>query len=189
MVGTGRRASPSTSTAGSSSRPSAGAILYSVTQGDYYVWKNSTLGWEPTPTVAVTNLTDLTDVNAGAATNGQALVFNSGTSKWVPETLSLSIMSDVNVTEGSGIDGWVLAWKNADTKWEAKQLAAVAFSGSYSDLSGAAVHPDQRLLRHGEPRRRADHVARRTVRRSSGMRPTSKWENGARCGRLGRRAE
>ena len=45
-------------------------------------------------------------------------------------------MTDVNVTEGSGIDGWFLAWKNSDTNWEAKQLAAVAVSGAYADLTG-----------------------------------------------------
>ena len=53
----------------------------------------------------------------------------------------LAALTDVNVTEGSGIDGWVLAWKNSATKWEAKQLAAVAVSGAYGDLTGTPTVP------------------------------------------------
>jgi hypothetical protein len=36
----------------------------------------------------------------------------------VPNPPSLNVLTDVNVTEGAGIDGKVLTWKNTPAKWE-----------------------------------------------------------------------
>ena len=49
---------------------------------------------------------------------------------------ALSSLTDVSITEGSGINGQVLYWNNTAGKWNSKALAAVASSGAYSDLSG-----------------------------------------------------
>jgi hypothetical protein len=46
----------------------------------------------------------------------------------------LEQLTDVLVTEGASIDGYFLAFSNSQTKWVAQQLAAVAKTGSYSDL-------------------------------------------------------
>ena len=37
---------------------------------------------------------------------------------------ALSGLTDVSVSEGSGIDGQFLYWNNGATKWEAKTLAS-----------------------------------------------------------------
>lgn len=58
--------------------------------------------------------------------------------------LHLYDLADVAVTEGVGIDTYVLYWDNATSKWKAKALSAanvtglatVATSGAYADLSG-----------------------------------------------------
>ena len=84
------------------------------------------------------NLSDVT-VSEGPSIDGYVLAWNNGAGCWQPiahASNSLSALTDVTVTEGSGIDGWFLSWKNSDAKWEAKQLAAVAVSGAYGDLTG-----------------------------------------------------
>ncbi len=48
---------------------------------------------------------------------------------------TLATLTDVNVTEGSGIDGYVLKWDNATSKWVASATGG-GFSGAYSDLTG-----------------------------------------------------
>lgn len=46
-------------------------------------------------------------------------------------TTTLHDLTDVNVTEGSSINGYALIWNNGASKWEAKPV----FSGSYTDLA------------------------------------------------------
>jgi hypothetical protein len=50
--------------------------------------------------------------------------------------ISLENLTDVAVTTGSTIDGYVLYWNNGAGKWQAEALAAVAKTGAYSDLTG-----------------------------------------------------
>ena len=112
-----------------------------LTVGDIMQWNGTQ--WSPAVigSLSLMGLSD-TDIAVEDVTiNGCALVYNSTVHKWVPDLLTsgstaLSSLSDVNVTEGSGIDGYAFTWHNATAKWVATQLAAVATSGAYSDLSG-----------------------------------------------------
>lgn len=62
------------------------------TNGQLLVYNGTTLDWTD-PVTAPTDLTDLGDVNTTGATDGQSLVYQSGTSTWVPAT----------VTSGGGV--------------------------------------------------------------------------------------
>jgi hypothetical protein len=56
-----------------------------------------------------------------------------------PPQVSLASLTDVSVTEGAGIDGYVLSYSAGQIKWIAKHLATVATSGSYTDLTNTPV--------------------------------------------------
>lgn len=65
----------------------------------------------------VPDLVDLGDVNITTPSNGSALIWDSGTSKWIDGVISstLSDLSDVNT---SGIqDGYVLIWDAVGSEW------------------------------------------------------------------------
>jgi hypothetical protein len=115
-------------------------------------WNNSTGKWVATnvsggggggSSLAVLNngssvetaAVSLNFINATSiTTSGHAVTITLPTGSGGSSTLSG--LSDVSVTEGSGINGYVLYWNNGASKWEAKALATVATSGAYSDLSG-----------------------------------------------------
>ena len=63
---------------------------------------------------------------------------------WAPSDIgggggSLAALSDVSVTEGAGIDGFVLYWNNGATKWEAIAISAAALTGHLADLTDTAI--------------------------------------------------
>jgi hypothetical protein len=49
--------------------------------------------------------------------------------------IPLSGLSDVSVTEGAGIDGYVLYWNNGTSKWQAKVLPTLGTSASHDIMS------------------------------------------------------
>jgi len=115
-----------------SGKPALAAV---ATSGAY-----SDLTGKPTFTTTLANLTDV-NVTEGAGIDGYVLKWDKGTSKWLASatgggSATLAALTDVQVTEGAGIDNKVLYWSNGSSKWLAGGLAAVAWSGNYSDLSG-----------------------------------------------------
>jgi len=69
------------------------------------------------------------NISTTGATTGQALLYNSSNSTWSNGTVSsgsstLSGCTDVNVSEGSGIDQYLLYWDNSTSKWKAKTLTS-----------------------------------------------------------------
>ena len=115
----------------------------SITTGFVLKWNGA--AWAPAAETGggVTTLAADTDVDFVGLTNGDVLTFQASSGKWINlaptggGSTALSALSDVMVTEGGGINNFVLYWNNGASKWEAKALAAVATSGAYSDLSGA----------------------------------------------------
>jgi hypothetical protein len=55
------------------------------------------------------------------ATSGNKYTYKSAYGVWISstsnQTLALSQLTDVNVTEGAGINGKALTWDNASNKW------------------------------------------------------------------------
>ena len=80
----------------------------------------------PTSGAITLNLSNLNDATITTPTNNQVLQYITADSKWENKTLSLTTalngLTDVSVTEGSGINNNFLYWNNTDTKWEAKLL-------------------------------------------------------------------
>lgn len=105
------------------------------------------------PTVPTT-LNTLTDVSTGLPVNGNALVWNSGTSKWTPTAISsggsttLAGLTDVSVsTPAAGqtlrFNGslWVNTTLGYSDLSGTPALSPVATSGSYTDLSNKPTIP------------------------------------------------
>ena len=82
-----------------------------------------------------TSLSTSTDVDLSTApTDGQGLAWKSSTSKWTPKSFlsaipALSVLPDVNVTEGAGIDGYGIKWDQATSKWIAAALTTTTLAG------------------------------------------------------------
>ncbi len=124
----------------------APALATVATSGEY-----SDLAGAPViPSNSSFSLAGLADVNIteGLAISGYVLTWNEAAQKWqaaAPASAgatALSSLTDVSIpTEGSGIDGYALVWNNTAGKWEPAQLAAVAKSGAFSDLTGAPAIP------------------------------------------------
>lgn len=85
-------------------------------EGDYYLTPDSGTTWyrfSPSTATLFTrlgaveagrDLNDLDDVNTSGATDGQALVYNSGTSTWAPGTVGsggANVLEGVIITDGS----------------------------------------------------------------------------------------
>ena len=118
----------------------------SVTDGS--VTDGWVLGWNGSDWVAVS----MGLVPTGASLPGSALegalfyltttpalnIWHSGA--WVAVgggggATTLATLTDVNVTEGAGIDGFLLYWNNSASKWEAKAIPA----GSLATLTDVSV--------------------------------------------------
>jgi hypothetical protein len=66
----------------------------------------------------VTNLNGLSDVTLTSPANGQALIYNSGTSQWTNQVLpggALSTLTDVSIV--TPLDNQVLKYNTASSKW------------------------------------------------------------------------
>ena len=89
-------------------------------------------------------LENLTDVTITSVSTNQVIGWNG--TKWVNQTPSgggattLSALTDVNVTEGSGINGYSLTWNNATSKWVATNI--VAGTGSLSAILAGGTSVD-----------------------------------------------
>lgn len=84
-------------------------------------------------TQTVPNLSDLLDVNITTPADGSALIYNSGTSKWIDGTVSSSIatLTDVDITGLA--DGYILIWDNVGGKWVVGQRVVAV--GDLSDVA------------------------------------------------------
>lgn len=60
----------------------------------------------------------LTDVDTTGQTDGTALVFDSTTGLWLPQTLTTANLADVDVVTDPPNDGDVLTYDSATGKWE-----------------------------------------------------------------------
>jgi len=75
-------------------------------------------------------LDDLNDINAGSPSDGQALVYDSGTSKWIPGTatgytdaqadarIAAANIADLNDVTGTTTDGDILTYNSATSSYE-----------------------------------------------------------------------
>jgi len=96
--------------------------MYDQAATVWRVFHASTTNWDAEPASTVSVLNDLTNVS-GTPSDGQVLTFKASDGRWEPAnpvyTAALRSLTDVNVTEGSAINGYALLWNNADSKWEA----------------------------------------------------------------------
>lgn len=70
--------------------------------------------------IAAASINDLADVNTGniSAANGQALIWSSGTSRWVRGSVSGSLVTLTDVDDTGLADGMVLYWDNATSTFK-----------------------------------------------------------------------
>jgi hypothetical protein len=76
-------------------------------------------------TIQVGAIGDLTDVAPAGVTDGQALLFNSGTGVWTPGDISsfpIGNLTDVDTTTVTPVDEAVLSWDVGTSKWEPRLL-------------------------------------------------------------------
>ena len=78
-------------------------------------------------TFTIGDLTHLQDVSTSGATNGQALVYNSGAGTWGPGNVASGIsdindLGDVDTVSTTPVNDYVLSWKNSTSKWEPRVL-------------------------------------------------------------------
>lgn len=88
-------------------------------------------------------LLNLYDVNAGAIANLQSIIWNSGTSKFIPYTpaTALTGLSDVDITTASLLQSDLLMYDFASSKWinQAKATFITEASGSFNALFDSTV--------------------------------------------------
>jgi hypothetical protein len=72
--------------------------------------------------------------NVGGTLNTTPIVFSASSTSGalLAATATLSVLNDVNITEGAGIDGYSLTWNNATSKW----IATLAAGSTYSAGTG-----------------------------------------------------
>jgi len=78
-------------------------------------------------------INDLTDVSTAGATNGQALVYNSGAGTWTPGTVASSYGNadvDTHLNTGSATANQVLAWTGSDYDWVAQSGGGSSYDQS-----------------------------------------------------------
>ena len=76
---------------------------------------------------------DLSDVSTAGATNGQALVYNSGAGTWGPGTVASSYGNsdvDTHLNTGSATANQVLAWDGSDYDWVAQSGGGSSYDQS-----------------------------------------------------------
>lgn len=93
----------------------------------------------------VDTLAELTDVNIGAQTDGQALVWDNSTSKWIPGTVAssgtgvdtLAELTDVNVSSKS--NGQALTWNEGTSKWIPATISGGSGATTLAELTDVNV--------------------------------------------------
>ena len=133
--------------------PSFSLPLLPLADGDILQWVNADSKFKPVQLpAAVSSIDDLSDVDTSTAapTEGQVLTWDNTASKWEPGTVAGNAVDSVNsqtgvvVLDADDIDDTTTAHKFATsaqltdigTAVQPGDLAAVATSGAYSDLSG-----------------------------------------------------
>lgn len=114
------------------------------------IWDQQKKAWFTNPSgswIAATfsgsayTLNDLTNVNTSGATDGQALVFDAGTSAWGPATIvssgsSASALNDLSdVTIVSAVDNDILYYDSSTSTWRRQPFSTQETYSSESDLS------------------------------------------------------
>lgn len=76
--------------------------------------------WVPATATTPTQLSDLSDIDTTGVTNGNVLVYNSGSLQWEPSApANPNVLSDLtDVDTAVPTDGQVLTWDNANSWWE-----------------------------------------------------------------------
>lgn len=121
--------------------------------------KTSTSGNVDTYTITLTNgddytftvtngsggsIDNMTDVSITNLQDGQTLIWDSVSEKWVNGANSATVASLANIGDvavSTPTDGQVLEWDNTAGKWENKSLGAAAISNSYNDLDDKPTIP------------------------------------------------
>ncbi len=82
--------------------------------------KYNGVAWVPATATTPTQLSDLSDIDTTGVTNGNVLVYNSGSLQWEPSApANPNVLSDLtDVDTAVPTDGQVLTWDNANSWWE-----------------------------------------------------------------------
>lgn len=112
-----------------------------VTSGDE-TYENNAKYWanQANPTV----LANMSDVDITSPTDGQSLIYDANTTKWVngSGTSAMGALDDLtDVTITSATDGQALLYDANSSEWVNASLATVATTGDYSDLSNTPTIP------------------------------------------------
>lgn len=109
------------------------------TSGQLLAYNGTTLGWTD-PSSVPTNLDDLSDVATSGATDGQALVYQSGSGNWIPATVSSGGVTDHGALTGLSDDDH--PQYHNDTRGDARYYTKSEVDTS---LAGKADDTDPRL--------------------------------------------
>lgn len=91
------------------------------------------------------SLSGLSDVNVASVTDGQALIYDSTSNKWVNETLN--IVDDINdlndVAISSATNGQVLTYNSTSGKWENANAQSGGFTDRTFNVASTSWIPNQ----------------------------------------------
>lgn len=114
--------------------PSEGAVYYCVSGGDA-----STATWSYELTMSGGgggNLSDLGDVDLTSLADGQILIYDTTTSKWINGMVELSDLTDTNISNPS--EGQIMTYNGTSGKWENRAIdkSVIRYGGaiSFNDL-------------------------------------------------------
>lgn len=122
------------------SRPAAtgyapGSLIFDTTDNAFYEVSNS--AWAVVPLLTtVANLSDINDVDASGALDGQPLTYDASTSTWKAEAFSIASLNDVGDVNVAGVTGnQILYFDSGTSTWKAQAFSTQETYSSASDLT------------------------------------------------------
>jgi hypothetical protein len=115
--------------------PISGFFIWVADTAKTYRYDEVTLAWVEN-VLTVSNLTDLTDVDAGDLSTGALLRYDATAGKYALQLVALDDLS--NVSAAAPNDGQVLAWVSANAAWEVSDVPPMTGAAIKAAYEGEA---------------------------------------------------
>lgn len=124
--------------------------MYVSADGDFKRYNSGSNTWVATPADVVEELGDLTDLTITTPSDGDMLVYDSDTGKWVNQAVptgydEIADLEDVDVSTPP-TDGQLLAWDAGDSKWKPLSITVPTLLTQLTDINAAGRADGQILV-------------------------------------------